>query len=122
MLEKKTLDGNIESLLLAILLKQPNYGYRIVQELNTIAPSLLELGEGTVYPVLHRMEQRGLVGSRWETADSGRPRKYYSISMRGRKQLAAHRQQWLELQSVMSQVFAAASPMLGKSLTQGGHP
>ena len=107
MLKKKTLDGHVETLLLAILIQRPNYGYRIVRELNELAPDVLRMGEGTVYPVLHRMEQRGLLTSQWETADAGRPRKYYYVTRGGRRQFAAGQEQWDALQRLMQTVLAA---------------
>ena len=106
MLRKKTLDGHVESLLLGILTRSPSYGYRIVQELNELAPDVLKMGEGTVYPVLHRMEKRGLLRSKWETAKSGRPRKYYRATRKGKTQFAADQQQWEALQQLMKTVFA----------------
>jgi PadR family transcriptional regulator PadR len=105
MLKKRTLDGHVETLLLSILLRRPSYGYRIIRELNDLSPEILKMGEGTVYPVLHRMESRGLITARWET-DQGRPRKYYHVSQKGRKQFAASLQQWSALQSLMETAFA----------------
>lgn len=105
MLKKQTLDGHVESLLLCLLVQKPNYGYRIVRELNELAPDLLQMGEGTVYPVLHRMESRGLLTSRWET-EKGRPRKYYHVSRSGKRHLAAAQQQWSALQKLMRSAFA----------------
>ena len=59
---KKSLDGNVETFLLLILEESPNYGYAIVRELKQKTDGLLRLGEGTVYPVLYRMEERGVLG------------------------------------------------------------
>jgi hypothetical protein len=64
-LNKKSLDGNVETLLLSVLEEGPSYGYAIVQELNSRAEGLLKLGEGTIYPVLHRLEDRQLITSNW---------------------------------------------------------
>ena len=105
MLKKQTLDGHVETLLLSILLQRPSYGYRIVQELNELAPNVLQMGEGTVYPVLHRMEKRGLLTARWKT-ERGRPRKYYHVSRGGKRQFATARQQWTALQELMDTVFS----------------
>lgn len=104
MLQKKTLDGHVETLLTAVLLRGPSYGYLIVRQLNEAAPDILKLGEGTVYPVLHRMEERGLLTSRWETGPGGRPRKYYRVSQRGRRQFATAQQQWHALRSLMERI------------------
>jgi DNA-binding PadR family transcriptional regulator len=106
MLKKQTLDGHVETLLLSILIRRPSYGYRIVRELNELAPDVLKMGEGTVYPVLHRMESRGLLTAQWET-DEGRPRKYYYVSRKGKKQFAAAFEQWSALQGLMEVAFAS---------------
>ena len=61
-LRKQTLDGNVETLLLAILQAGPSYGYAIVKELNERSEGILQLGEGTIYHVLHRLEEKKLAG------------------------------------------------------------
>jgi PadR family transcriptional regulator PadR len=118
-LKKKTLDGHVETLLLGILLQRPSYGYRIVQDLNDLAPDVLRMGEGTVYPVLHRMESRGLLTSRWETANSGRPRKYYYVNRNGKRQFAAAQQQWSALRGVLDNVFGTQPPLNSKPIAYG---
>ncbi|MEM8781269.1 MAG: PadR family transcriptional regulator [Planctomycetota bacterium] len=104
-LRKQTLDGQIETLLLATLEEGPSYGYQIVKDLNERAGDLLRLGEGTVYPVLHRMEERGVLSCSWRKGDRGQPRKYYRLNARGKKALAEQRQQWAGLQQVMNTVL-----------------
>ncbi|MEO0415204.1 MAG: helix-turn-helix transcriptional regulator [Verrucomicrobiota bacterium] len=104
-LSKTTLDGNVETMLLSILQAGSSYGYQIVQDLNEKAPHLLDFGEGTVYPVLHRMEKRGLIAADWRKGETGRRRKYYSLTDQGRKVLAANREQWCGLVEAMSAVL-----------------
>lgn len=101
-LGKRALDGNIETFLLMALRQGPSYGYEIVQEINRRSPDLLKLGEGTVYPVLHRMEERGLLATEWRTGETKRRRKYYRLTQAGKKALTANLQQWEGLQAVMS--------------------
>jgi DNA-binding PadR family transcriptional regulator len=104
-LSKKTLDGNMETLLLAVLAEAPSYGYQLVQDLNARAPGLLTTGEGTIYPVLHRLEERGLIQSAWREGETGRQRRYYRISAKGKKALSANRRQWAALTKVMDTVL-----------------
>lgn len=104
-LMKSALDGKVETLILGLLEAGPSYGYQLIQDLNASAAGLLELGEGTVYPVLHRMERRGLVAPNWREAESGRKRKYYRLSPRGRKALAHGRAEWQSLVTVMEAVL-----------------
>lgn len=101
-LGKRALDGNIETFLLMALRQGPSYGYEIVQEINRRSPELLKLGEGTVYPVLHRMEERGLLATEWRTGETKRRRKYYRLTQGGKKALAENLQQWEGLQAVMT--------------------
>ena len=107
-LSKQTLDGNVEALLLAILESGPSYGYAIVKELNERAEGILQLGEGTIYPVLHRMEDKKLITAKWRLAENGRQRKYYRLTPKGRKALAASREQWQILSVVMRKVVGSA--------------
>lgn len=101
-LKKSMLDGNVETMLLAILEESPSYGYEIVRLLNERAAGLLRMGEGTVYPVLHRLEKRHLISSYWEKGESGRPRKYYRVTTAGSKVLSENREQWAGLVQVMN--------------------
>ncbi len=104
-LSKKTLDGNMDTLLLAVLSDGSSYGYQIVQELNAKAPGVLKTGEGTIYPVLHRLEERGLIQSSWRLGETGRQRRYYRVTPRGKKALADSRVQWASLKKVMNTVL-----------------
>ena len=103
-LSKKTLDGNMETLLLAVLTEGPSYGYQLVQDLNAKAPGILSTGEGTIYPVLHRLEERGLIQSAWRTGETGRQRRYYRITSKGKKSLSQNRLQFAALARVMRAV------------------
>ena len=107
-LSKQALDGNVEALLLAILESGPSYGYAIVGELNQLAEGILKLGEGTIYPVLHRMEHKKLITAKWRLAENGRQRKYYRLTPKGHKALAASREQWQTLSAVMTKVVGSA--------------
>lgn len=104
-LRKQTLDGNIETLILASLEAGPSYGYQIGRELNEKAGDLLQLGEGTIYPVLHRLEERELIAATWRKGDTGRQRKYYRLTPKGRRALAGNREQWAGLVQVMQAVL-----------------
>lgn len=108
-LQKKTLDGNVETLILVILQEGPSYGYEIIQTLNERAAGVLKMGEGTAYPVLHRLEERDLITARWTKAESGRRRKYYRLTPKGRRTLAENVQQWQALVQLMQNLLGAKS-------------
>ena len=107
-LRKQTLDGNVETLLLSVLESGPSYGYAIVKELNERADGILKLGEGTIYPVLHRLEDKKLIASKWSIAENSRQRKYYRLTPKGRKAFANNLQQWQMLKELMGKVVQAA--------------
>ena len=111
-LRKQTLDGNVETLLLAILEAGPSYGYAIVKELNQRSEGILALGEGTIYPVLYRLEEKKLISARWRLAENGRQRKYYRLTAKGRKALAANLNQWQMLAEVMGKVLGCSEKLL----------
>lgn len=115
-LRKRDLDGNVETMLLALLSEGASYGYAIVKSLNQRAEGLLEFGEGTIYPILHRLEERELISARWEqVVSSGRKRKYYHITPKGHKALADNREYWFLLVDAMRRIGVVVDPAEEKS-------
>ncbi|MDX9973879.1 MAG: PadR family transcriptional regulator [FCB group bacterium] len=103
-LSKQSLDGNVETIILSQLMPGANYGYALVREINEKHEGLLALGEGTIYPVLYRMEEKGLIESELRKTPTGRDRKYYRISDKGRHALEENLRQWEALSRVMGKV------------------
>lgn len=83
--------GNTPLLILSLLAEQPMHGYAIAKEIEQRTAELLRFREGTLYPTLHEMEQKGWIQGRWESTDGGRERKVYSITAQGLRELE-HRQ------------------------------
>lgn len=94
-------------LVLAILAEGDSYGYAISKRVHELTEGELEWTDGMLYPVLHRLERSGLIESRWETADSGRRRKYYRLIGAGRQQLVDERRQWLTVDRALREVWAS---------------
>ncbi len=92
-------------IVLAILAEADSYGYAILQRVREVSAGHLEWTDGMLYPVLHRLERLGYVEARWETAASGRRRKYYRITPRGRVQLDEERRQWLAVDATLRGVW-----------------
>jgi transcriptional regulator len=87
------LKGNLDLLLLAVLRDGPAHGYAIISALRERSDGAFDLAEGTIYPALHQLEAAGHVTSRWD--DTGaRRRRVYSLTARGRRELAAERERW----------------------------
>lgn len=92
--DKELMGASTAILVLAVLERRPNYGYEIVRLINAEAGDALTWREGTVYPVLHRLEKDGLVHFRWREAPTGRRRKYYGLTPSGRKALESGAEKW----------------------------
>jgi PadR family transcriptional regulator PadR len=93
-LAKDLVAASTTPMLLAILHNGPSYGYAIIQEVRALSGGELEWSEGMLYPVLHRLEDQGLLESYEERGDTGRKRKYYRLRADGRRALAEERRQW----------------------------
>jgi len=91
---KELVGASTGLLVLSILAKEASYGYQIVRNMNRAAEDVFKWQEGTVYPVLHKLEKEELVRTQWQEADTGRRRKYYYITARGRESLGAQEKQW----------------------------
>ena len=100
---KELLKGSLAILILAILSEEPTYGYRIVKELKTRSRDVFSLGEGTLYPLLHKLQSDGLLESYWQEVD-GRRRKYYALTKNGRRALDAKTDEWRLFAKAMNQV------------------
>lgn len=86
--------ASVTPLLLSLLAQEECYGYRIIQRVKECSGGNLEWSEGMLYPVLHRLEKRGLITSQWKTAESGRRRKYYALTQKGRMELKRQQKEW----------------------------
>src|SRR3989337_1257061 len=86
MTRRDIIRGHLDLLVLSILREGPSHGYAVAEELRTRSNGEFDLPEGTVYPALYRLEEAGLLSSRWET-QGGRPRRVYEVTSKGRKAL-----------------------------------
>lgn len=92
-------------IVLAILAEADSYGYAIIKRVRELSGGRMEWTDGMLYPVLHRLERLGYVEARWEIAESGRRRKYYRITPRGRAQLAEELKQWQTVDATLRGLF-----------------
>jgi DNA-binding PadR family transcriptional regulator len=102
MIRKELVAASTEPLVLSVLAKGESYGYAIIQEIKARSENRMQWTDGMLYPVLHRLENRGLIKSRWAESETGRQRKYYSLKKDGKRALEKHHEQW----SVVNTVFA----------------
>lgn len=100
-IERELMRGAGPAAVLRLLETGEKYGYELVRLLERQSDGVLAMGQSTLYPLLYNLEAKGLVASRVETADNGRPRKYYRLTGKGKRQLARSRQQWEALSLAM---------------------
>jgi PadR family transcriptional regulator PadR len=93
-ISKGLMSGSTSLLVLHLIGLRDMYGYEIVKELESRSENVFSLKEGTLYPVLHSLENDGLVTSYEKLAETGKQRKYYSITKRGRAALAEKKAEW----------------------------
>lgn len=94
-------------IVLAILAEADSYGYQIIKRVREVSGGRMAWTDGMLYPVLHRLERLGYVEARWEVAETGRRRKYYSITPEGRAQLAEERRQWQAVDDTLRGIWRA---------------
>lgn len=108
-LDRELLKGTTETVVLAELARQPLHGYQLVERLRTQSEGILALGEGTLYPLLYKIEANGLVRGRWEEGVGGRRRRVYSLTRKGHRCLADRTAQWERLVRGVSLILGGKS-------------
>ena len=101
----ESLKGHLDALVLATLGDEPLHGYAVIEALRARSEGAFDLAEGTVYPVLHRLEADGLLTSSWSTV-TGRRRRVYRLSRRGRTALGRQRAEWRSFVRAVEAVLA----------------
>src|SRR5687768_7044192 len=110
-MDQKRLDlpqGTLDLLILKTLAIQPLHGWAISERLQHVSTAALQVGQGSLYPALHRLERRGWIKAKWGTSDNNRRAKYYELTRTGRRQLEIHTEDWRRLTVVVGQVLDMA--------------
>src|SRR5215469_1534747 len=102
------LQGTLDLLILKVVALGPVHGYGISQRIRQISDEVLQVQQGSLYPALHRLEKRGWIEADWGESDSGRQAKFYKLSAKGRKQLAAEEETWNRLSRAVGLILEAA--------------
>ena len=108
-IEGDTLRGHLEGMVLAALARGEAHGFEVLRRLEELGCGALNLKEGTLYPVLYRLEQAGLLRAEWE-ADNGRRgprRRIYHLTDKGRHDLARHREAWARFVIIVGGILGA---------------
>src|SRR5262252_6193652 len=107
-MEGEMLKGHLDMIVLAALAAGPAHGYAVIGEIRRKSRRAFDLPEGTVYPALHRLEEAGLLASRWVTAESGRRRRVYALTRRGQRALAEQRTVWRQFSDAVGGLLEGA--------------
>jgi PadR family transcriptional regulator len=101
------LQGTLDLLVLKALQLEPMHGWGITERIGQWSESVLQLGQGTLYPALYRLEQQGLIRSEWKTTENNRRARYYSLTRRGRQRLDDELAQWRRVSRAVNLVLEA---------------
>ena len=106
--DAELLQGTLDMLILKVVALRPIHGYAIVQRIHQISREALQIRQGSLYPALYRLENRGWLRSEWKTTEGGREAKYYSLTKAGRQQLDTETAGWKRLCEAISLVLETA--------------
>jgi len=109
MVSKALVAASTKPVILSILVRGESYGYQIIHRIIEISGGSLDWSEGTIYPVLHRMERENFIRSQWKISENGRRRKYYRLTEGGKKELEQEREQWKRVNKVLSRFWEFSS-------------
>ncbi|HEY4390933.1 MAG TPA: helix-turn-helix transcriptional regulator [Paenibacillus sp.] len=108
-IDKSLMSGSTTMLILKLLDIKDMYGYQMIQELELRSENVFSLKAGTLYPILHNLEQQGMIESYEQTSDQQRPRKYYRITKKGKEAFQEQQAQWMEYTTVVNRVLGGAN-------------
>lgn len=106
------LPGTLDMLILQTLIPGAAHGHTIAHVIERRSDDVLQIEHGSLYPALHRLEDRGWIASFWGTSENNRKARYYRLTPKGRKQLTQHSTRWLQLVRAIARVMKPASHML----------
>ena len=101
--------GTLDMLLLHVLSLQPLHGYAIAQRVQQISRDTVRLNQGSLYPALHRLEQKRWLKAEWRQSETGREAKFYALTKAGEKQLAVEKASWDKLTAAVQLIFNEGS-------------
>ena len=108
-IKKDQLLGKLDLLVLRILDSgESMHGYSIAERIEQLSENVLQVGEGSLYPALHRMDEAGWIKSEWAFSDNNRRARYYRITAAGRRQLAEERTEWLRAANAITKILRMA--------------
>jgi transcriptional regulator len=102
------MQGTLELLILKTLARDSMHGYGIAQSIHAAADDLLKIEDGSLYPALYRMEERGWIKSKWDVSENNRRAKFYKLTNAGRRQLEAESDNWERISRAITRILQTA--------------
>jgi PadR family transcriptional regulator PadR len=99
------LQGTLDLLILKTLALEPMHGWGISQRIQQVSKEVLQVGQGSLYPALHRLESKGWISSEWAASDNNRRAKFYSLTRTGKKQLQAELSNWERISGAIALIL-----------------
>lgn len=99
------LQGTLDLLILKILALEPSHGWAIAHRIQQISSNVLQVGQGSLYPALHRLEKQGWIKSEWAISDAGRRAKFYALSKEGRKHMERELSEWKRYSAAITAIL-----------------
>lgn len=106
--KSEMLKGTLDMLILKVVALGPIHGYAISQRIQQISKEFFQVQQGSLYPALHRLENRGWLGAEWRVTDTGREAKFYSLTKKGRKQLETEMANWERMSDAVALILRTA--------------
>lgn len=108
-MNKELLKGSTSLLILGLLNKEEMYGYQMIKSIEITSDGIFSFKEGTLYPILHALENEGIIESYWKESEANRKRKYYSITKEGKKYLKTKEKEWSLFSKTVNKVLGGTS-------------
>ena len=107
MISKDLVAASAKPLILSILAHGESYGYDIIQQVNALSEGELQWKDGMLYPVLHRLQDQGLIEAEWRIMENGKKRKYYRLKDEGKEALQTEKEHWLRVHTTFLKLWTA---------------
>ena len=102
------LQGTLDLLILRTLELESMHGWGITLRIQQMSENVLQVNQGSLYPALHRLEEKGWISATWMVSENNRQAKYYELTTKGRKQLASEKENWFRLSSAVARIVGTA--------------
>ncbi|MCF3650051.1 PadR family transcriptional regulator [Synoicihabitans lomoniglobus] len=107
-LQTSLLQGTLDLMVLRVVSAGPRHGYDIAKRIEVLSRDILSIGQGSLYPALHRLEERGFVKATWKMSETGRRARFYALTAAGKRELTASEDYWRAFSTAVEHVLKGA--------------